>query len=57
MKERTQADIELMETALDLERDDVESERCPHCGKPFEEFGDLGCEYCDRRHPGFGVAP
>ena len=30
---------------------------CHHCGKPLDEFGDLGCEYCDRRHPGFGTMP
>ena len=30
-------------------------EYCSHCGKAFEEFSDLGCEYCDRRHPGFGT--
>ena len=32
-----------------------EPECCPHCGKPLEDFSDLGCEYCDRRHPGFGT--
>jgi hypothetical protein len=32
-------------------------ECCSYCGKPFQEFGDLGCEYCDRRHPAFGVLP
>ena len=33
--------------------DDRESETCSHCGKPYEDFSDLGCEYCDRRHPEF----
>ncbi len=33
--------------------DDREKEACPHCGKEYEEFSDLGCEHCDRRHPGF----
>jgi hypothetical protein len=28
---------------------------CPHCGKEFEDFSDMGCERCDRRHPGFGT--
>lgn len=27
---------------------------CQHCGKPFEEFGDIGCGYCDRRSPDWG---
>jgi hypothetical protein len=30
---------------------------CKHCGKPLYDFSDLGCEYCDRRHPDFGVLP
>jgi hypothetical protein len=37
--------------------DDETTERCDHCGKPFEEFGDLGCKFCDARVPGFGVLP
>jgi len=28
---------------------------CPHCGKDIYDWSDLGCEYCDRRHPGFGM--
>ena len=28
---------------------------CDHCGKDFEDFSDLGCEYCDARHPHYGV--
>lgn len=28
---------------------------CGHCGKGLEDFSDLGCSYCDRRHPNFGV--
>lgn len=32
-------------------------EVCPHCGKEYEDFSDLGCEYCDRRHPNFGITP
>jgi len=28
---------------------------CDHCGKPLEDFSDLGCEYCDARHPYFGI--
>ena len=33
--DRTQAEIEEMETALDLERDDMRGPtgECPHCGK------------------------
>lgn len=28
---------------------------CHHCGKHYEDFSDLGCGYCDQRHPGFGA--
>jgi hypothetical protein len=28
---------------------DEEEECCRHCGKPFEEFSDFGCAYCDVR--------
>lgn len=28
---------------------------CPYCGKELEDFSDLGCEHCDRRHPYFGT--
>ncbi len=28
---------------------------CHHRGKVLEDFSDLGCEYRDTRHPGFGV--
>ena len=28
---------------------------CWHCGKDVEDFSDLGCEYCDRRHPDYGM--
>jgi hypothetical protein len=24
---------------------------CPHCGKEYEDFSDLGCEHCDQRYP------
>lgn len=30
---------------------------CEHCGKELEDFSDLGCEYCDVRHPHFGLLP
>lgn len=30
-------------------------EYCLHCGKNIYDWSDLGCEYCDRRHPGFGT--
>jgi len=38
---------------------DLENEEpcCEYCGKPFEDFSDLGCERCDRRHPDYGVIP
>jgi hypothetical protein len=32
-------------------------EYCSHCGKDIYDFSDLGCEYCDRRHPNYGVYP
>jgi hypothetical protein len=34
-----------------------EPECCPYCGKEYEDFSDLGCEHCDRRHPDFGTTP
>jgi len=30
---------------------------CPHCGKEYEDFSDLGCGHCDARHPDFGAMP
>lgn len=30
-----------------------EEECCDHCGKPLYDFSDLGCGYCDARHPLF----
>ena len=35
--------------------DDEEEHCCVHCGKPFEDFSDIGCRYCDRRSPDYGV--
>jgi len=32
-------------------------ECCGHCGKEFEDWSDLGCEYCDARHPCYGIVP
>jgi hypothetical protein len=32
-------------------------EYCSHCGKDIYDWSDLGCEYCDRRHPAYGVLP
>jgi hypothetical protein len=32
-------------------------EYCHHCGKDIYDWSDLGCEYCDRRHPHYGVYP
>lgn len=34
-----------------------EDSTCEHCGKDRYDFSDLGCEYCDSRHPGFGATP
>ena len=33
---------------------DYEPDVCPHCGKEFEDFSDIGCGYCDRRSPEWG---
>jgi hypothetical protein len=35
--------------------DDYEPECCPFCGKEYEDFSDLGCGHCDRRHPDWGT--
>ena len=37
--------------------DEEEIECCPNCGKEYEDFSDMGCEKCDRRHPDYGVLP
>lgn len=37
------------------EFDALGEECCDYCGKPYEEFGDLGCGRCDRRHPDWGI--
>ncbi len=55
--ERMQAELEEMETALDLLMDEEDEPHCQHCGKALYEWGDLGCERCDRRHPEFGMMP
>lgn len=28
---------------------------CPHCGKEYEDWSDLGCGRCDSRHHEYGV--
>ena len=28
---------------------------CPRCGKPYEDFSDLGCGYCDSRSAEWGI--
>ena len=36
--------------------DDEEDEpTCSHCGKPFYDFSDIGCGYCDQRSPEWGT--
>lgn len=35
--------------------DPPEPECCQHCGKELEDFSELGCAYCDGRHPAFGT--
>ena len=39
------------------EEDDRDPDTCPHCGKEYEDFSDMGCEYCDTRHPFYGIVP
>lgn len=34
---------------------EFEPECCGRCGKEFEDFSDLGCGYCDSRHPEWGL--
>lgn len=33
-----------------LDECDEDEEYCHHCGKPLEDFADVGCEYCDVRY-------
>lgn len=40
-----------------LLEDDEPDECCPYCGKAYEDFSDMGCGYCDRRSPDWGVMP
>jgi protein-arginine kinase activator protein McsA len=35
--------------------EDMELETCPHCGKAFEDFSEIGCGHCDRRSPEWGT--
>ncbi len=35
--------------------EDDEEQRCPHCGKPYEDFSDVGCGFCDQRSPEWGM--
>lgn len=44
-------DLQLVGDGPDL--DPPEQPCCHHCGKPLYDFGDMGCEYCDARHPLF----
>jgi hypothetical protein len=39
--------------AADFEGADTEM-ICDHCGHDMHDFSDLGCEYCDARHPYVG---
>lgn len=34
-----------------------EDDYCPHCGKEFEDFSDLGCGRCDQRSSEWGMEP
>lgn len=46
-----------LEASLAEVEGDLVAECCHFCGKPLDEFGDLGCAHCDRRHPEFGMQP
>ena len=35
--------------------EDTEDECCPFCGKEYEDFSDMGCGFCDRRSPDWGL--
>lgn len=35
--------------------DDEELDCCPHCGKEYQDFSDMGCGHCDQRSPDWGV--
>jgi hypothetical protein len=39
------------------EPDDEAEECCSSCGKPYEDFSDMGCGRCDQRHPDWGLLP
>jgi hypothetical protein len=41
----------------DLDLPEEGPECCEYCGKPFEDFSDLGCGYCDLRSPEWGLLP
>jgi rubrerythrin len=45
----------IVEDSDDFFADDYEPEICPHCGKELEDFSELGCGQCDRRHPSWGM--
>lgn len=32
-----------------------EEPRCVHCGKPIYDCGEIGCRFCDARHPDFNL--
>jgi len=43
------------ERIAELAADIDTTEYCPHCEKDLDDWADLGCEYCDRRHPDYGT--
>jgi len=52
--EDEQAALEQMQESLEC-GEDYEPEVCPHCGKEYEDFSDIGCGHCDRRSPEWGM--
>lgn len=36
-------------TIADMERETLEEDYCPFCGKEYEDWSDAGCGHCDAR--------
>lgn len=48
-------DEQMAQAALGSVLEDDPSRYCPHCGKEYEDFSDMGCGHCDRRSPEWGT--
>lgn len=40
---------------LYTDEEEPDEDFCSHCGKNFYDFSDLGCGFCDRRSPDWGL--